>query len=50
MITEIKTSFFPTKEESCSDCGNLIIIHDCRIGDRVCNRCGVVQVENDINK
>lgn len=45
MITEIKTSFFPTIEENCIDCGYHLIISDERTGDRICNRCGMVQEE-----
>ncbi len=43
MITEIRTTYLPTKEESCNDCGYHLIISDERTGDRICNWCGVVQ-------
>ena len=43
MITEIRASFLPTKEEGCIDCGCHLIISDDRTGDRICDWCGVVQ-------
>ena len=41
---------YPSENDGCSECGNLVTVHDCRTGDQICIKCGIVQEERIIGR